>query len=127
MELSERLEHLRWLKERSSRSSQIADERAARYKEFEADTFHYMKRNGLDGVTAVGFRFEPRATVLSSVNNLDEFEDWLRTEGLEEEFLRPEPRKARLNELVRERLDNQQDFPPGVTAYAREYISITER
>ena len=127
MDLTERLRHLQRLKERAARSEKIAKERKERFKEFELDTFAYMERNGLDGVTAGGFRFEPRSTTLSTVYDLDAFEGWLREQGLDEEFLRAEPRKQRLNELVRERLDNQQEFPPGVQAYAREYISITER
>lgn len=127
MELRERLEELHRLKERASRSDKIAKERKQRAKDAEIDLFHYMQRNGLDAVAAGGHMFAPRSTTLGVVNDQAAFEQWLMENDLYDEYIRTEPQKARLNEMIRERIDNQQELPPGTNAYAKEYISITER
>ncbi len=126
-EIADRLEHLRWLKERAAVSAKIAKERSARFKEYQADLFHYMRRNNLDGISSKGHTFALRSTDLGTVNDQEAFERWLKEQDLYEDYISTEPRKARVNELVRERLDAKQEMPPGVGAYANEYISITER
>ena len=131
MEIADRLEELRWLKERADLSTKVAKERKARFQSAQAELYHYMQRNGLDGVTSHGYTFALRSTTLSNVNNKEAFEEWLRTQEGEdvayEDFIRTEPQKARLNELVRDAIDRGAPLPPGVNAYANEYISITER
>lgn len=127
MELADMLDHLRWLKTRKDRSSKVSKQREATYKEFERDVYHYMERNRLDGVKSEGFTFGTRSTTMGNVFDQDAFEAWLAENDLLDDYLRKEPQKARINELVRERLDNQQELPPGVNAHAREYVSITEQ
>lgn len=127
MELADMLDHLRWLKARRDRSTKVSKERDRIFKEYERDVYHYLERNRLDGVKSDGYTFGTRSTTMGNVFDQDAFEAWLHDNDLMEDYLRSEPQKARLNELVRERLDNKQDLPPGVSAHAREYISITEQ
>lgn len=127
MELSEMLEHLRELKRRYQRSSQVTKKREAAYKEYDREVHSYLTRNNLDATATGGHTFAPRSTVSGNVYDLALFEEWLEQQGLLDDYVKSEPQKARLNELVRERLDNQAELPPGVNAYVKEYVSITER
>lgn len=126
-DLLEKLEHLAWLKRRAKRSMAAAEARKDAAKEFEAELFGVMDDLGLTSLNTRQHTFVPKTTVRSYVTNAEEFRRWLEENDLVSEFLKDEPQKARLNELVRDRLDRKQELPPGVAWYPQQYISTTER
>lgn len=71
-------------------------------------------------------RFSGKSTTYAVITDMDELRAWLDEQGLEDEFLKEAPQKARLNELVREYLDNGQTMPPGLSSYDKRYVSITD-
>lgn len=126
-DLIEKLNHLAWLKKRARLSSKVAERRKDEAKQYELDLFQIMEDLGLKSLNTHTHTFVPRTTVRSYITDMDAFEAWLEDEGVRDDFLRVEEQKARLNELVRERLDRKEDLPPGVGWYPQQVISTTER
>ena len=125
--LADELEALYELEAEAKAADGKAKELKDLVKQRRHDLYHFMVRNDVETVRSRGRTFSTRRTVLSTITDIHAFEAWVRENGLEAEYLRPEVRKQQLNELVRERLDNRQELPPGTNSYANEYISTTER
>jgi len=80
-----------------------------------------MDETGVDGLKIDGINFVPSETVYANVQDRAAFVEWARTH--DEELVEDRERKALLNQLVRERLDNGEPMPPGIGFYVRETIA----
>jgi hypothetical protein len=120
------LDTLHELKQDMKVKGLIADEAKKRYQEYEHAVFQEMTAAGMTGFKSETAGYSAKSTIYANVQDSEAFEAWCAENGLTEDFLKSAPEKARLNELVRERLDNGEELPPGVGWYPRNYISITE-
>lgn len=123
--LPERLEQLAEYKQAYQTLDQQAKEARRIHDAYQAETFEYMRENGLLTVKTDNGTFSCKSTIYSKVQDMDQFIGWVREQGLEEEFLREKEVAARLNEYVRDAVANGQSLPDGVTWYPREYISVS--
>lgn len=123
--LPERLEKLAELKQAYQALDQQQKDARRIHDAYQAETFEYMRENGLLTVKTDGGTFSCKSTIYSKVQDMDQFVEWVREQGLEEEFLREKEVAARLNEYVRDAVANGAPLPGGVTWYPREYISVS--
>ncbi len=104
------------------------DEAKAEYssidKAFKAAQFKLierMKETGCEGIKQGGTNFVPAETIYGQVQDRTEFVAW--AEENEPELLEPKERKELINELVRQKLDDGQPLPPGLTFRVQSYVS----
>lgn len=118
-ELAEKKNHYRNL-------DQQAKEARRDHERFQAQVYEYMRDQGLLSIKTHHGTYSAKATVYAKVQNLDEFVEWTRVNGLSEEFLREKEVGARLNEFVRDAVANGSPLPDGVVWYPKEYISLVQ-
>lgn len=92
---------------------------------YQAEVFEFMRENGLLTVKTDNGTFSCKSTIYSKVQDMDQFIEWAKKQGLTDEFLREKEVGARLNEYVRDAVANGAPLPDGVTWYPREYISLS--
>ncbi len=102
-----------------------ADDLKGRHDAFEASLYDRMDEEDVLSLKTDAAQFVAKCTTYATITDMDLFTEWLKENGIEDEFIKDAPEKARINELVRERLDNGDSLPPGLSHYDRRYISIT--
>jgi hypothetical protein len=102
-------------------TKQAYDEAKALYDQLERDLIERMEHEGVQGQKTDGINFVPTKTVYAQIQDRSEFVDW----ALENDasLIEHRERKALLNELVREKLDNGEPLPPGLGFRVDEGIS----
>lgn len=122
MNLTEQCEHVRSLKLRASELKHEAEDAAREFKLAERELLDRFEAEGAAGHrTEDGVLFTKVKTIYSKIADRDAFVAW--AEEHEPELLKTDERKGLVHELVRERLDNGEDLPPGVDFRVDEYIS----
>ena len=119
--LTQDLLRLRKLKREYDAAHKKADAAEAVFKAAQAKVYERMERDGVESMKASGTLFVRSTTTYASMQNREEFIAW--AEENEPELFESKERKALLNALVRERLDNDQELPPGVCFYSRDTIA----
>lgn len=72
-------------------------------------------------------RLVPQSRVSGTIFDEEIALEAFEAEGLTDELVKPGPRKAVLNELVRERLENGQALPAGVSFYTTDFVTVTRK
>jgi hypothetical protein len=126
LELTERLRELADLKAAKHEAKKAAEAAEQAYRELEDHVHGQLSEVDIPSIKHSGRTFSRNSTVYATITDFEAFERWCRDHDLLEEFIKLEEQRARLNELVRDHLDNKQDLPPGVGYRVRNYISITE-
>lgn len=80
-----------------------------------------MEAEGVQSIKHDNTNFVPVQTVYGAVQDRSEFIKW--AEETQPELLETRERKAILNEMVRQHLDDGEPLPPGLGFYVRAYIS----
>lgn len=71
-------------------------------------------------------RFTPNSTHYGQVLDRKMAEEALRQQGRDrEEIITTKLREKQLNELVREKLENNEDLPEGIGFYTRDYVTVS--
>lgn len=125
-ELAEKLKHLKHLKQSFKDAELLAKESKRRLDEYQAQLFNEMRDHGLETIKHDGVSYVSKTTVFAHVQDDEAFQSWCQENQVDDVYLSLKEEKGRLNELVREAIDNGMELPPGVVWYPREYISITE-
>lgn len=112
---------LRSLREKRDQLKAEFEEADEAYKGAVERLYERMDETGVDGLKIDGINFVPSETVYANVQDRAAFVEWARTH--DEELVEDRERKALLNQLVRERLDNGEPMPPGIGFYVRETIA----
>lgn len=122
---ADEFDHLAYLKAEAKRAQAAADDAKKRAKEFEAFLWQKYDEQQTYGLRTGMGRYELKQTTYGTITDYAEFKAWVEENDLSDEYLKTTEESARLNELVRERLDTSQELPPGVSYYHRRYISHT--
>lgn len=102
-------------------------------KRVEAELNEAMKKAKLDGVTmplGEGYgsvQFNREQKVNSSVFDEAAAIAYFESKGMGKGYVQAGVRKAPLNQLVRESLENGQELPPGVEPRVTKYVKVTKR
>ena len=103
-----------------------ADEAKGLHDKLQTEVFATMRDRKLLTHKAEDASFSRKSTIYGHVQDRDAFVQWCRDNDLDSDILVVKEKGQPLNELVRSRIDNGEELPPGVGFYAREYVSITE-
>ena len=95
----------------------------AEHDKAEARFIERMESEGAEGHKAGGVTFTPAETLYSSVNDRTAFVAWALEN--EPELVQYHERKELINQLIRERVDNGEELPPGTSFYIKQYVSQT--
>ncbi len=112
---------LRVLKEKATKMTLEAKTLTAQAQECEMALFERMDNEGVNGIKVGPTNFVPIETNYGQVQDRAAFIEWAEAE--QPELIEPRERKALINELVNEALDNGTPMPPGLGFYTRQYIS----
>jgi hypothetical protein len=121
------------LREKNSVAQRAADEAKAELDAYEAEFWSELEDLGMKSVSLdlgdpyVEVRLERRETTKSRVLDKAALVAWAREHGLAEELVKPEPRKAQLNEYVRTARENGLPLPDGLDFYFDRYVSVTRK
>lgn len=102
------------------------------YREYEAELMGEIEASGIKGSVKFDFdgdlgtiQFGTRKTVYGRIVDADAAMESFENEALSDEMTGTKFESRRLNEYVRDRLEQGQDLPPGVDYYERRYISVS--
>lgn len=123
--LSEDCKNLAALAEKSAECKKAHDEAKAAYEEAEAALLERMEHEDVPTIGVGTTLFTRAETIYGQVQDEAAFLEWAK--GHDEELFETKARKGLVNELVRERLDNGEELPPGVGFYPKTYISKKAR
>lgn len=112
---------LRDLKQAAAELDARAKEAKQEAQRAELEFFARMDEEGVESIKYDGTLFVPSSTVYGQVQDRSEFVQW--AEENMPELLETKERKALVNELIREHLDNGQELSPGLGFYVKEYVS----
>lgn len=73
------------------------------------------------------FQFGKRATTFGRIFDEEKAVAWMDATERGLELSKRVPRRAQVNELVRERIENKEPLPPGVDFYETQYVQLTRR
>lgn len=90
------------------------------FKKKQAIVFERMRVEEIGSMKYRGTNFVPAATVYAQIQDRAAFIEWAKEN--DSSLLQEKERDELLNALVRERLDNEEELPPGVGFRVREYI-----
>lgn len=119
--ISEDCAHLRGLKLRSTNLDAQAKEAKAECKAAEIALINRMEDESVDALKYDGTLFVPSETTYGNVSDRSEFIEWALENA--PELVEYKERPKLVNETVREYLDNNQELPPGLDFYVKQYVS----
>lgn len=120
--ITEGLKELRDLRDQRDEANDEYKALAALYTAKEAELLEQFEDEDTDGVKALGFNFVPQETPYAQVQDSSEFIEWAKQH--DDELIEDKPRKALLNQLVRQHLDDGAPLPPGLGFYVKKFISF---
>jgi hypothetical protein len=120
--LAQDLRRLKRLKDESSTANAKARAATEALNKFQAKVFARMEAEEVDSMKVSGRNFVRSTTEYASIQDRDAFLVWAR-ENDHSLYAEREERRL-LNQLVRERLDNGEELPPGIGFYVREIVSV---
>jgi hypothetical protein len=122
------------LRERRDITKGAADSAEEEYREYEAELFDEMANSPVKGTRRIDLGephglvvFTPRETKFGRILNLDDALDYFEQRQMSDEMTKPGIAKRKLNEMVRELLEQGKSLPPGIDWYANRGITISKK
>lgn len=132
--LESKFRRLAELRETRDIDKQASENSEAAYREYEAELLETIEESALRGTVEFDFggdlgkiRFQPRQTIYGRIIDKQAALEALEAEELTDVMTAPKIEARRLNELVRDRLENNQGLPEGIDFYARKYFTISRK
>lgn len=126
-----RLAELREERDIAKQAEKAAEEA---YREYEASLFEEIEDSSLRGTVEFDFgddlgkiRFQRRSTIYGRIIDKNAAMDAFENEALVEEMTAPKVEAKRLNEYVRERLENDGELPEGIGYYEKKFFTISRK
>lgn len=122
------------LREKRDETKGAADDAEEEYREYEAELFEEMSNSPIKGTRRIDLGepyglvvFTPRETKFGRILNLDDALDYFDQRAMTDEMTKPGIAKRKLNEMVREMLEQGKPLPPGIDWYANRGITISKK
>lgn len=119
--ITDELKNLRELRLHRDKCKELYEQADKEFKKQQARVIDLMETEGMESAKVDGVLFSRVGTIFGYVNNRQKFIEWAAE--YDEELFEPKERAQLVNEIVRERVLNNEELPPGVSFYVREYIS----
>lgn len=133
-EVVSKLRRLMEAREKRDTEKKAAEISEAEYREVEAEVYEAFEENPISGSLKVDLgepwgtvSFSPQETYYGRIIDPDAALEYYEGRAMSDEVIQPKFAKRRINEDVRERIDNQQSMPPGVDYYANRFVRITRQ
>lgn len=131
-ELASRVRRLVELRTRKDETEAAAKTAKEEFVEYQAQFYEEYEKSPLTGSINVNIggdfgtvQLVPRSTKSGRVLNYDKAVQYFRERGQLAEFTRNEIRKGRINDLVKECIEQKKPLPDGIDYYTKEYFTIT--
>ena len=118
--INEDLAELRSLKLERDKHKETFDTADHAFKMKQAEVYERMDEDGIESMKVEGVNYVRSATAYGSVQDRDAFVEWAKEH--DDSLVEYKERAALINELVRERIDNEEELPPGLGFYTRELV-----
>lgn len=125
MTLEEEIRSVAQLRDTYEVASEVLDKAKREYERAQQALWEHMDASGVSSITVDGVQFTRKSTIFGSVADKSAFIEWAEENA--PDLVAPAPRKALVNELVRQKIDNGEDLPPGLNFFARQYVSQTKQ
>jgi hypothetical protein len=119
--LEEQIRELAKLRDEKDATRQAADDAKLAYDRAHQELWDRMDATGVDSVRIDGrlySKWEPK--VYGTVADKRVFTEWAAEHA--PELIEPKPRESLINELVRLRVDNNEELPPGLNWYTKNTV-----
>lgn len=113
-------------KAEAKQAQQRADALKKEAKEFELWLHDVARERGVRGLKTDTHTFSIRQTIYGHVQDEEAFKEWAAENGEDDAYFVPRQARGRINELVREHIENGWELPPGLGFYPDNQISTTE-
>jgi hypothetical protein len=121
--LEEEIRSVRALRRDYEEKRTAADEAEAAWKKARLALWERMDATGVKSINIDSRTASAKSTIYGTISDKAKFIEWAEENA--PELVAPAPRKGLVNELVRQRLDNNEELPPGVNWYVDKYVSDT--
>lgn len=131
--LESKFRRLAELREQRDIDKKTAETSETEYREYEKELFETVEDSALKGSVEFDFgdlgviRFQPRSTIYGQVIDKNAALDAFENEAIVDEMTGSKIEARRLNEYVRDRLENGQELPDGVGYYERKFFTISRK
>jgi hypothetical protein len=122
------------LRDKRDEAKKAADALEKEYRESEADLFEMIEESGVKGGIKVDLgepwgtvAFSNRSTDFGRIIDDEAALEYFSQRAMIDEVTTAKFAKKRLNEIVREMLENGEDMPPGVDYYTNRGVTITRQ
>jgi hypothetical protein len=132
--LASRFRRLVELREKRDEDKTSAEKSEVEYREYEAELFEELSDGPMQGTLRfdlggnIGIvTFTPRETKFGRIVDADAAVQYFEERELAKEFTKPAIEKRKLNELVRDLLEQGKSMPAGIDWYAKRGITISRK
>lgn len=114
-------------------SKQAAEKAESEYRQYEAELFEEMQDSPIKGALRLDLgdlgtiAFSPRETSFGRIIDADAAAKYFELRGESDEMTKPHIEKGKLNERVRELLEQGKPMPEGVDFYVNRGITISKK
>lgn len=118
------IDHLAYLDKKASILYRRHKQAAAAAAEYEYQVHVRMEQEGMepgDAVTYSGTRWGRQVDWYAVIQDPFEFNTWAEQNA--PHLIQPQPRKAKLNELVQQAMEDHRPLPPGIGASPKRWVS----
>jgi hypothetical protein len=133
-DLVSRFRRLVELREKRDQDKKAAERSEKAYREAEAEIWEELEESPVKGTVRIDLgddlgvvTFQPKETYYGRVINQNDALDYFEERALMDEFTTPKIVMARVNEQVRQCIEQGDPIPPGLDYYAKRYISISKK
>lgn len=131
-EFTAKLRRLMELREARDTSKVAAETAETEYREAESELWDELEESPITGAIKIDLgspygkvTFSPRETFYGRVLDTEAALDYFEQSAQIDEFTAPKIVPSRVNELVRQRIENGEPMPEGIDWYPRRYIAIS--
>jgi hypothetical protein len=129
-----KLRRLMEAREKRDEAKKAAEESEKDYREIEAEVYDDLEESGLTGTVKIDLgqpwgivSFNTRETYFGRIIDADEALDYFDQRAMTEEVSAPKFVMKRINEEVRDRIEQGLKMPPGIDYFARRGVTITRQ
>lgn len=122
--LEDEIRNLRELRKVYEDAAVIADDAKREWEQARLALWERMDASDVKSINIDGRTATAKSTIYGSISDKQAFIEWAEENA--PEMVAPAPRKALVNELVRQRIDNNEELPPGVNWYVDKYVADTK-
>ena len=133
-DLTSRFRRLVELRDKRDQDQAAAKRSEKEYREYEAELIEELEESPVKGTIKIDLgdefgvvSFQSKETYYGRVIDKHKAQEYFEQRALVDEFTEPKFVMARVNELVRQSIENGDTIPDGIDYYPKRYISITRK